>query len=230
MAEKLAVENEWQIYIFAVKTNRPFMHFVKNIIFDLGGVIINLDMQATEQAFLRLFGEDAKVLQTVEAQQDIFYPFEKGLITDKVFRDRMRNHVGQNVTDQEIDDAWNAMLGSIPKERLDFLKKLKKDYRIFLLSNTNIIHYRAFNKILKDAHQEETLSPFFEYCYYSHEIGMRKPNADIFEYVLTQNRLQPEETIFLDDTLMHLEGASTLGINVEQVQGERDIFSILSNF
>lgn len=206
------------------------MHFVKNIIFDLGGVIINLDMQATEQAFLNLFGEDAKLLKTVEAQEQVFHPFEKGLISDKAFRKGIRKHVGLNASDHQIDDAWNAMLGEIPKERLDFLNKLKSQYRIFLLSNTNIIHYRAFNKILQDAHQQETLSPYFEHCYYSHEIGMRKPNTDIFEHVLTQNRLQPDETIFLDDTLMHLEGASTLGVNVEHVQAERDIFSILSNF
>lgn len=204
------------------------MHFVKNIIFDLGGVIINLDITATEQAFYQLFGEKAQVLKSPEAQKEIFHPFEKGNITDVKFRQYIRDITDSQVSDSKIDHAWNAMLGEIPKSRLDFLQQLKNNYRTFLLSNTNTIHYRAFNQILHEAHQHENLSPFFEQCYYSQEVAMRKPDAEIFEHVLTQNSLVPEETLFLDDTLMHLEGASELGIHVEQVKAERDIFSILS--
>ncbi|MEX0812192.1 MAG: HAD family phosphatase [Chitinophagales bacterium] len=206
------------------------MHFIKNIIFDLGGVIINLDMSATEAAFYKLLGEKAHVLKSPEAQQQIFYPFEKGKISDIQFRQYIRDFTGENLSDSEIDAAWNAMLGSIPIERLNFLNKIKNNYRIFLLSNTNTIHYRAFNQILNRAHQLEDLSSFFENCYYSQQVAMRKPDAEIFEHVLTQNGLVPEETLFLDDTLMHLEGASELGIHVEQVKAERDIFSILSDF
>lgn len=219
-----------QIYIFAFKTNRTFMNFVKNIIFDLGGVIIDLDVNSTELAFYELFGKHALALKTVESQENIFYPFEKGLISDKQFRKRICEKVGENVPDEKIDNAWNAMLGEIPLVRLEFLQMLKQKYRIFLLSNTNIIHYRAFNKILQDAHQMEDLSPYFEHCYYSHEIGMRKPDSEIFDYVLTQNRLVADDTLFLDDTLMHLESAATLGIQVEQVKKGKDIFSILQNF
>lgn len=204
------------------------MHFIKNIIFDLGGVIINLDMSATEQAFYELFGEQAHELNSTRAHENIFHPFEKGEISETQFRNLIREITGMNVTDEEIDYAWNAMLGEIPKERLDFLTELKSKYRTFLLSNTNTIHYKAFNKILDDAHGFPELEPFFEKCYYSQEVAMRKPNADIFEHVLNQNKLVPDETLFMDDTLMHLEGASELGIQVEHINADQDIFAVIN--
>ncbi|MEJ7768558.1 MAG: HAD-IA family hydrolase, partial [Chitinophagaceae bacterium] len=114
---------------------------------------------------------------------------------------------------EQIRTAWNAMLLDIPAGRIDFLLGLKKRYRIFLLSNTNAIHHEAFQQIeLKTTGDPVTLNDCFEKAYYSHEIGLRKPDGEIFEYVLNTNRLIAEQTLFIDDTLSNVEAANSINI------------------
>ena len=185
-------------------------------------------MGRTFEAFARLAGTSNIPEYNFQTQAQIFKDFEVGSITPEVFVTEMVTLLGGRVTGQEIIDAWNAMLLDIPQQRLDLLLSLKKQYRTFLFSNTNQIHYDAFNKILLDAHGRATLDEFFNRAYYSHTMGMRKPDAAAFQRILDENGLVASETLFLDDTPGHLEGAKLLGIQIQLVTAENGIMEILS--
>jgi glucose-1-phosphatase len=184
----------------------------KSIIFDLGGVIINLDYQRTANAFKSLGAIDFDAIYSQKKQEFLFDHFEKGTISDDEFRQQIRKYLKPGVIDKEIDDAWNAMLLDIPEYRIKALSEFKKNYRIFLLSNTNAIHVKAFTGILETEYGPSTFEKIFEKVYYSCALKMRKPDAEIFEMVLRQNDLNPSETIFIDDSPQHVDGAKKTGI------------------
>jgi HAD superfamily hydrolase (TIGR01509 family) len=206
------------------------MKQIDNIIFDLGGVIINLDIPLTVNAFSSLAKKYGNNTYSPQPEHQIFKDFETGNISSVEFRNVLRNVIHAEVKDEEIDDAWNAMLLDIPKSRLELLLQLKAKYKTFLFSNTNEIHYAGFNKILFDAHGEQSLDPYFHKAYYSHLVGRRKPNVDAFQFVLDENGLIAEHTLFLDDTQQHLEGAKRLGINTMLVTSENTVHNILKDF
>ncbi len=196
---------------------------LKNLIFDLGGVIINLDTQATINAFSYLgkITDDDKIsIYSLE----LFKNYEKGLIDDNEFRDALRLKLN-NCENNAIDLAWNSMLLDIPTARLEFLRWLKGQYRLFLLSNTNQIHLDQVNKILNKVCGEEDFSSFFEKTYYSHIVKKRKPDLEIFEQVLHENNLMAEETLFIDDSPDNLKGATILGIQTLWVDSEATLFN-----
>lgn len=201
---------------------------MKNIIFDLGGVIINLDMPRTYQAFAQL-AQVAEIPEySYETQHQLFKDFEVGAITVDEFVQGMRDLLGQHATEQQIVDGWNAMLLDIPVERLQLLERLKGQYRTFLFSNTNQLHYDAFNRYIQQTHGIDALDRYFDKAYYSHIMGMRKPDAAAFQRILDENGLKAEETLFLDDTPGHLEGAKLLGINTQLVTEEHGILEIFN--
>lgn len=185
----------------------------KNIIFDLGGVIINLDMPLTIRKFEELGIPDFHKIYGQLAQTDVFDRFDKGFISEEEFFNGFMEQFHPKCGMNELIDAWNAMLLDFPKKRLDDLMFYKEGYRTFLLSNTNTTHVKAFEEILYRSHGVKDLSGFFERTYYSCDMGMRKPDREIFEHVLNENDLDPNETIFIDDTIIHVNGAQTLGIN-----------------
>jgi HAD superfamily hydrolase (TIGR01509 family) len=192
----------------------PFKHLdIKNIIFDLGGVILNIDYQLTIDAFKRLGFEDFDAVFTQAKQTGVFDKLDKGLITPKEFRAGVRELAGKPFTDEQIDNAWNAMLLDFPKDRLKLLEQVHSQYRTFLLSNTNQVHIEVYNQILLNTFGVKDLSHFFEKEYYSHVIHMRKPNAEVYEYILEQNGLDKQETLFIDDTEQHIKGAVAVGLN-----------------
>jgi HAD superfamily hydrolase (TIGR01509 family) len=188
-------------------------HNYKNIIFDLGGVILNLDFTRTEKAFAELGLTDFDSIYSKSKQQAVFDVFEKGEMSASQFRNEMRKYLNENISDKQIDTAWNAMLLDLPKARLNLLAKLKKDHSLFLLSNTNEIHYNSFTSYFAKEHQMKDLSHIFIKEYFSHQIGKRKPDAEIFEYVLNENALDPTQTLFIDDSIQHIEGAKKCGVN-----------------
>ncbi len=202
---------------------------IKNIIFDLGGVLLNLDAGATKKAFedLGLIGFDKHF--TFAQQSGIFDAFDCGNISENDFRLHLKSFLPDTVTDNQIDSAWNAMLLNLPKERLDLLKSLGKKYRLFLLSNTNEIHIAAFSKYLKREYGFSDFSDYFEHWYYSCRIGKRKPHQEIFEFVLAENGLIPEETLFIDDSLQHVEGARKVGLHAYRLLSNQDIISIFKD-
>ena len=198
---------------------------VKNIIFDLGGVIINLSVPSTVLAFAKASGKSVDEVAAL-VNSPGFINYEKGLISDEAFRQHVREELNWQASDNEIDESWNAMLLDIPLERLQLLERLKKSYRIFLLSNTNEIHLRKFNQILDSTSGQKEMDGYFHKAYYLHRMKMRKPDVEIFEFVVNENELNPEETLFLDDNLSNLKGAEMAGIKTFHVQTPELIFSL----
>ena len=191
---------------------------IKNIIFDLGGVIINIDYNKSIHELLKYSKTGSAMEFTQKAQSELFDLYETGNSTCEQFRNSLRTAYNLEATDEEIDAAWNAMLLDIPKERLDLLQELGKKYRIFLLSNTNAIHLKKFNEIVAHSFTIPSLDSLFEQTYYSHLVGKRKPDAAIFEQILAENKLSKEGTLFIDDSLQHIKSADSLGINTLHLQ------------
>ena len=154
--------------------------------------------------------------------------FEKGLISDSHFRGKICECLDIQSDNETIDDAWNAMLLDIPPTRIDLLKSLATQYRTFILSNTNSIHMRKFETILKDATGIHSLDEVCNKVYLSHQVHQRKPEAIIYQTILTENNLNANQTLFLDDSLINLEGAGKVGIHTFHVQHPDMIFSLFS--
>lgn len=184
----------------------------KNIIFDLGGVIINIDLSLTMTAFEELGIKDVPKLFSTTLQQQLFDFQEKGTITSAQFRDEIRKFSTVHLLDSQIDEAWNALLLDLPKARLELLEKVKRSHRTFLLSNTNEIHIQTIQHYLNKEYGISDLSSFFEKTYLSYQLGMRKPDAELFKLVLDENKLNPSETLFIDDSKQHILAAEKLGI------------------
>lgn len=203
--------------------------FIPNaIIFDLGGVIINLDYNRTATAFKNLGVRNFDEVYSKQKQDRLFDDFEKGVISPKTFRDSMQKHIPNVEADEQIDKAWNAMLLDIPVHRMDWLQKLSKQYPLFLLSNTNEIHIKAFTKILLATYGENIFESTFKNIYYSCRMKMRKPDAEIFEYVLNENNLSANETLFIDDSEQHIKGAQKFGLHTYHLKPSEDISDALN--
>ena len=199
---------------------------IKNIIFDLGGVIINLSEERTLHGFANLSGWTPEDLRDQILNGDLYKKLEKGMISPPDFRDGVRNLLKVDAPDESIDEAMNAMLLDIPVARIDLLRSLSHRFRLFLLSNTNEIHFRAFNQIMKETAGEKSIDMLFEKAYYSHLVHMRKPDREIYELVVSENRINPTETIFLDDNEVNLAGAAPLGIQTVLVKNTSTIFNL----
>ncbi len=189
---------------------------ITTFIFDLGGVIINLDENATINAFSEAT-QIAPEHILKASQSDLFLSYEKGLIDDETFRAGINKKFDTQLSDEQIDLCWNAMLGDIPKERTDLMLALRKKHKVIVLSNTNAIHIRAFNKILKKASGKDALAYFADRVFFSHELHLRKPDIEIYERILALSETKPEEALFLDDKKENLIGAERAGINTLHV-------------
>lgn len=185
----------------------------KAIIFDLGGVILNIDYHKTIEAFKTLGVLNFDELYTQAQQHNVFDDFETGKISDDEFRNYIREVSHQKLSDEQIDSAWNAMLLDLPESRVELLNTLNKKYPIYLYSNTNSIHLKAFSQIIsKQYNTELLLESLFLKTYYSHELGMRKPNQEGFLKIMSNHELNPERTLFIDDSEQHLKGAASVGL------------------
>jgi len=199
---------------------------IKNIIFDFGDIFINLDKQIIFREAEK-FGGTA---QLTPEMQKINNDFEIGAISPDEFISALQD-VYPRATRKEIMDIWNGMLLDFPDYRLDFITDLAKEdkYRLFLLSNTNAIHI----PYLADKWGQEKFNRFkncFEKFYLSQEIHLRKPNAEIFEFVLNENGLKAEETFFVDDTKENTDAAEKLGIHCWNLQvGKEDVIDLKSH-
>jgi FMN phosphatase YigB (HAD superfamily) len=189
------------------------MNTIKNIIFDYGNVIFNIDFNKVAQAWKDLGIHNADEFYGHRKQDDVFNALECGQISPEGFRDRIRELTHKpGLTDQQIDGAWNNIFVGIPPGNHELLLQLKSKYRTFLLSNINAIHYDYVHDYLKREYEMDDNSELFEKTYYSHLVGKRKPDAGIFEQVLQENQLDPAETLFIDDSPQHLETAKKLGL------------------
>lgn len=204
------------------------MDKIKNIIFDYGNVIFTIDFNRAQQSFSELGIKNVEDFFSHKAHHAIFNEFEQGFISPDQFREGIREIAElPNLTDTEIDHAWNSLLIGVPEPNHELLLKAKKKYRTFLLSNNNEIHYNWIMDYLKREHNLESNAPLFEKDYYSHLMKMRKPNPEIFEFVLQKHQLNPNETLFIDDSPQHLKTAADLGLHTHLLLPEESLESYL---
>lgn len=190
------------------------MNKIKNIIFDYGNVIFELDFERLKKEFAALGIQDANTIFSHTKQNSLFDQFDLGLIGQSEFFDSVRKLAkNEELQDYDVCKAWNSLLVGVPIGNHEVLLDLKAKYRTFLLSNNNEIHYAAIHAHLKEDYDVESNSVFFEKDYYSHLMKMRKPNHDIFEFMIDEHGLKAEETLFIDDSPQHHVTAKELGLN-----------------
>ncbi len=202
--------------------------FFNNIIFDFGGVICNIDISITEKAFVDLGIRQFDKEYSVTERDNFFGSFETGKIMPHQFREILKNYFDRPVTNQQIDDAWNALLQDIPVSRIALLRKLAQQHRLFLLSNTNEIHYTKYLKELQIVHGIPGFGELFEKAYFSHQIGLRKPFREVFDFVVNDAVLDRNETLFIDDSIQHVEGARKAGLHAYHLSEGEDITDLFS--
>lgn len=196
---------------------------IYNIIFDLGGVILNIDYAKTTNAFKALGVSNFEELYSQQHASTLFKQLERGEVTRQGFIEAMDKYTPENTDPKKIIDAWDAMLLNFPSERIALLKNLKSQYRTFLLSNTNAIHLEQVQHMYKNTTGSGSLDDCFEKAYYSHLIGLRKPNKEAYEFVLNEQGLKPGETLFIDDTLPNIETAEALGIKTLYIKPGQEL-------
>ncbi len=202
------------------------MHNIKNIILDLGGVLINLDYNKLNDR-LSILGLSNTFSKS--EQIELFDKLEEGKISEKDFIRAFNRLAEANHNHQTIINAWNSILLDFPIERLELLKHLGQKYRLFLFSNTNSIHIQEVYNIINRAYGIKNLNHYFEKIYLSNELGIRKPKTDGFDYILKDNNLKRNETLFIDDSPQHVEGAKKAGLNAKLLDLEKEDITLLIN-
>jgi glucose-1-phosphatase len=207
---------------------KPDLSTLDTLILDLGGVLIDVDYHRTAKEFQALgFSHFAEQFSKAK-QTSLFDDFETGLLGPEEFRDGIREvftpepGTRDPLTDKEIDKCWNAMLGSIPPARMELVEELRMRYRVYLLSNTNAIHVPAFLDIIKRENRINDFRQEFDGCFFSNEVGLRKPNAEIYQHVLEATYASPERTLFIDDSIQHVHGAERAGIPALHLDLEKE--------
>ena len=200
------------------------MKNIKTIIFDLGAVLLNINYQLTIIEFAKLGVKNADSFYSKEVQTNLFNEIETGKISADSFLKFLQKET-KNADKNEVRNAWNAMLLDLPKERIELLKKLKQDFPIYLLSNTNSIHISKFKKKIGETKYQEFYN-LFDKVYYSHEIGFRKPNKEAFQLILDENNLNADEVLFIDDSPQHIEGAKNLGIKTYHLKDGEEVTTL----
>ena len=191
---------------------------IKNIIFDLGGVVLNLDQEKTLRAFKRLGAN----LEELNLESSIFLDLETGKIEADYFLQTIFTMLKGEANKEQITQAWNSMLLELPPHRVEIIRQLKSKYRLFLLSNTNSIHINA----VYEEHGKSIFEELFETVYLSHEIGIRKPDVACYEYVLSHAQLKGVETVFIDDNKSNLKGAEAAGMRTIWAKEPVDLWLI----
>lgn len=206
------------------------MNTIKNLLFDLGGVIMDIKRECCVDALTKLGVENADEMLGLYVQSGDFLRLENGSISAEEFRNSLRSQIkdGREVSDREIDEALNAFLLGIPLRRLVALRELHKKYNIYLLSNTNPIMY--YSEIARQFTQEgKTIDDYFDGQVVSFLAGSNKPDRKIFEYAIDHLGITPEETLFIDDSQHNLDAASALGFATALVPPGREFEDILSH-
>ncbi len=199
---------------------------IRNIIFDLGGVLLNINPKKTIEAFGKLGMEQLVGDKGLSYDHEIFYLMEQGKITSDEFRKGVLELLPNQVSFQEIDDAWTAMLLDFPEIRVSLVKNLRKNFNIYLFSNTNAIHVEKFYSIFRKQHGFE-VSTLFDKDFYSNEIGYRKPTPESYQEIIRLSKINPEESLFIDDSFPNVESAITSGLKgfwLEPGQKVEEIF------
>lgn len=205
-------------------------HFsnISTLIFDFGGVLIDLDMNQSILNFKKLGVENVENYLSNFGQSGFFMQLEKGKISADEFRSEIRKMTTNIITDKEIDDAWNTFLVRIPSEKLDIVYELRKKYRVIMLSNTNAIHFPYAEQTFF-SYKNRSIDEYFDKCYRSYDMKMAKPDAEIFEAILSQEQVAANRCLLLDDGPKNIEHAQKLGIQTYFVDPKEDLSFLLTN-
>lgn len=198
------------------------------IIFDLGGVLINLDYGRTSAAFRALGMADFDETYSQLQQTELFDRFETGDVSSFHFINRILDRLPNGSNGNKVVHAWNAMILDFPKERLEWLETMAKRYRIFLLSNTNTLHVDAVRRSLEKTVGHQRLEDYFEQVYLSCDMGLRKPDPAIFLRLCAEQGLNPATTLFIDDTPQHVEGAKDAGLQAVHLPAGMDVMELVN--
>jgi putative hydrolase of the HAD superfamily len=190
---------------------------IENILFDLGGVLLTIDVIKTTEAFTLLGWQEASTKSFSNSGYPVFENVEIGKDTPQQFRENIRKVLPGKVLDEEIDQAWNAMLVDFPSNIIDYVQSLKSEYHLYLLSNTNELHVKRFRDIFYSKFGYDFDSLFVK-AYFSHEIGFRKPDARAYISVLNDASIRPENTLFIDDMKLNTEAAKQLGMKALHIE------------
>lgn len=200
---------------------------VELVLLDLGGVLLNIDYKRTEKAFQDLGFSDFETIYSQARQSGLFDEFECGRLSSDEFVGQLLTLMNHEHSVSDVIHAWNAMLLDFPGNRIDVINRLKERFKVYLLSNTNEIHYEAFMSLFS-AEFDKNFSDLFDKAFYSHQIGMRKPNAEVFEHILREAGVSPSKVLFIDDSIQHVEGASKVGIQSFLLNDQMDVGMLLS--
>jgi len=188
------------------------MENITAIIFDFGGVLLNLDFDRLTESFKTLGVENFEEMYSQAKADPVFNNLETGKINETDFYATIKSYINNPVTDAQIEETWNSLLLDYRKESLEEVTRLRSKYFCILLSNTNSIHLREFSKTYNIEIGPGSIDQYFDKVYYSHIIGSRKPDAACYEYILKENNLKPEQTLLIDDSIQNIEGAKAIGI------------------
>jgi len=196
---------------------------IKNIIFDFGGVLYDIRYQSIAEAFAQCGVQNVEQLYSKKHQAELFDLFEEGKISPAEFRDGLRAQTDVALSDEQFDACWNAILVDFPVEHEQMLKRIKPNYRLFLYSNTNQINYDCFMPVIRQKFGYDLVATFFEKSYFSQLLQIRKPKAEGYQYIIDENHLVPEETLFIDDSPQNLSGAVQCGMRTYHLKDGEDV-------
>ncbi len=203
---------------------------LKNIIFDLGGVLLDLDVQKTFDAFGEMGLSKEVIMERYNREENFFFQFEKGQISANEFRASLRKMIGNSVSNEKIDYAWNEMIRGFKNDIIRLLSDLSGKYPLYMLSNTNEIHLPVYSEQFRETSGGTALQKYFIETYYSHIIGTRKPEPESFRYVLKDAGLEPTETLFIDDFEENCMSAREAGLVVHQLMPDENLGDVLGKY
>lgn len=201
---------------------------IKNIIFDLGGVLLNIEPSITGKRLTEMGVQNLPQVLEKLASSRIYERLDTGALSDQGFRDEVRLACGINLSDDQVDEAWNALLLDFPAPRVQMLKELKENYNVYLLSNTNSIHFISYTKTFREVYGFEMKS-LFEQLFLSYEMGVHKPDARIYRMALLKAGLKASETLFIDDSLANTEAAVACGLAAIHLKAGMEITDQVKN-
>jgi len=203
---------------------------IKNLIFDLGSVLLDIDVDKTLQLFDDIGVSGKKLEEVYKEPENFFLLFEKGFIDADTFRNSFRTLSDNHLTDQQINDAWSAMVVGFQKNKVELLKCLANRYNLYLLSNTNEIHVPVYTRQFMEKSGGVSFEDIFTRIYYSYILKLSKPNPAIFQYMVNDSGILPEESLFIDDLQRNVGAAIETGLPAYQYREEDDLGEVLERY
>ncbi len=203
---------------------------IEGVIFDFGEVIIELDYPRVIEAFSKVAKKNVEEIHEMVVTAPLLREFEVNRISPAEFRIGVNDLLGMSLDDSEFDMTWNLMLKNLPKERMDILTEVSSRFSTYILSNSNVIHEKAYNEMIRNVTGRPSLHEFVDKAYFSMDIGLRKPGKECYQHVIEEIGMDPNKLLFLDDRADNIEGAKSCGINTIHVtDADRQLKEIFRN-